>query len=242
MLELTSSEGRKFPVDVRRRRGIRHMRLRFTVRNRIVVSMPWHGSDRTCLKFIDQNRQWLERQIDAAPKMISIREWLSQSPKLSVEGHSFAVTILASSNRRSSYHVEEDAARIELRLPVGAGDEALALLVRKFAKESLSRHAAELAKPLGLGLAKVSVRDQCSRWGSCSSRRTISLNWRLVLIQPRLQDYVIYHELAHLTEMNHSRRFWNLLERYDPNRRKHEVELDALTSAVMRVRADGIDG
>ena len=63
----------------------------------------------------------------------------------------------------------------------------------------------------------------------------MSLNWRLILLPPELQDYVILHELAHLTEMNHSARFWALLERYDPQRAEHEAALDALSARLMRV-------
>jgi len=81
----------------------------------------------------------------------------------------------------------------------------------------------------------LSVRDQSSRWGSCSSRGAISLNWRLVLMEPALQDYVILHELAHLTEMNHSARFWDLLDTYDSGRAEHEAQLDACCAALMRV-------
>jgi len=79
------------------------------------------------------------------------------------------------------------------------------------------------------------VRDQATRWASCSARGAISLNWRLVLILPELQDSIMLHELAHLTEMNHSSRFWALLDQYDPNRRAHEAALNAITAEVMRV-------
>jgi predicted metal-dependent hydrolase len=237
LLEFTCSAGRKFPVEVRRRKGTRHLRLRLNVRNHIVVSMPWHGSDRSCLKFIDQNRQWLERQINAAPRIISVREWLHHSPWLTAAGWTFAVTINEMSNtHRSHYRIVPEAACIGLHLPVGSDDAALYALLRKFARESLAGYTAAEAKRLGLNCSKVSVRDQSSRWGSCSSKQTISLNWRLVLLPPRLQNYVILHELAHLREMNHSRRFWNLLERYDPDRRAHEQELDTLTAEIMRVR------
>ena len=91
------------------------------------------------------------------------------------------------------------------------------------------------AKRLGLHYRVLSVRDQSSRWGSCSAGRGISLNWRLVLLRPELQDYVILHELAHLTEMNHGKVFWALLDQYDPDRIRHERAIDKVSAELMRV-------
>jgi len=235
-LEFTSSTGHKLPVELRRRKGTRHMRLSLNVRNQIVVSLPWHCSDRACQKFIDQNRDWLERQIHAAPEVIRLREWLRQSPWLSAGGERLAVRMEGSPSARADYRIDREAACVRLYLPDRAGEPTLYDLVRKFAKTALSKRAAEQARGLGLNYRGLSVRDQSSRWGSCSSKRTISLNWRLVLIEPHLQDYIILHELAHLSEMNHSKRFWALLDRYDPQRVAHEAELDALTPRIMRVR------
>jgi predicted metal-dependent hydrolase len=64
---------------------------------------------------------------------------------------------------------------------------------------------------------RVAIRDQRSRWGSCSPRRDISLNWRLVMMPAEVRDYVLLHELAHLRVPNHSRRFWRLLDEICPS-------------------------
>lgn len=80
--------------------------------------------------------------------------------------------------------------------------------VRAIAAVELSSRCLELAAHVGETVARVSVRNQRSRWGSCSSRRTIALNWRLVLMPSFVSDYVILHELMHLRQPNHSRAFW----------------------------------
>lgn len=237
LFEFTCSAGSKFPVEVRRRKGTRHMRLRLNVRNRIVVSMPWHGSDRACREFIEKNRAWLEGQLRKAPQVMRIREWLQHSAWLAVGGQQLPVHIQESSANRALCRVDREQGRIDFLLPRGADHDALMYsLVRQLAAKVVAARAYELALGLGLRPGRVTMRDQSSRWGSCSSKKTLSLNWRLMLVPSQLQDYVIFHELAHLTEMNHSRRFWDLLERYDPERRQHEAELDALTPLVMRVR------
>jgi predicted metal-dependent hydrolase len=67
---------------------------------------------------------------------------------------------------------------------------------------------------------RLAIRDQRTRWGSCSSRRTLSFNWRLVLAPPEVLDYVAVHELCHLRVPNHSARFWRLVEQRRPGYRE----------------------
>lgn len=80
----------------------------------------------------------------------------------------------------------------------------------------------ELAAEKGADVKQVTVRNQRSRWGSCSVSGTISLNWRLVQAPESVRDYIICHELAHLREMNHSDRFWAQVETYCPSWREAE--------------------
>jgi predicted metal-dependent hydrolase len=83
--------------------------------------------------------------------------------------------------------------------------------------KELPPRVAELAKEHQFLVRRVSVRNQRSRWGSCSRHGTISLNWRLIQTPPVVRDYIILHELAHLKEMNHSRRFWREVARLCPD-------------------------
>ena len=102
-----------------------------------------------------------------------------------------------------------------------AGDPAyLARRVRDFLKreakhdlDAASRHYAAL---LGVTLKRVAIRDQMSRWGSCTSAGVLSYSWRLILAPPHVLDYLAAHEVAHLVEMNHSRAFWRVVARICP--------------------------
>lgn len=82
----------------------------------------------------------------------------------------------------------------------------------------------------------ITIRDQKSRWGSCSSRGTLSFNYRLIFAPPKVLDYVVVHELCHLTHMNHSKDFWSMVEGIMPEYkiyktwlREHGQELNLIT-------------
>lgn len=89
--------------------------------------------------------------------------------------------------------------------------------LEKKAKEYLPQRTLEISKTTGLRFKKVIIKDVKSRWGSCSHKGTISLNWRLIKAPISVIDYVIIHELAHTIEMNHSKAFWKIVEKHEPN-------------------------
>ena len=91
---------------------------------------------------------------------------------------------------------------------------------RRAVRELVEVVADEEAAELGVGYARIQVRDQRTRWGSCSTRGTLSFNWRLALAPFAVLDYVVVHELCHLREPNHSRRFWSLVESRRPGWRE----------------------
>jgi predicted metal-dependent hydrolase len=91
--------------------------------------------------------------------------------------------------------------------------EAIETHLRARAADELPARCLELAATCGLDVSRVSVRDQRSRWGACSPQRTITLNWRLIQMPPSVADYVILHELMHLRQPDHSRRFWREVDR-----------------------------
>jgi predicted metal-dependent hydrolase len=84
------------------------------------------------------------------------------------------------------------------------------------ASKEFTRRARRLAAGIGKDVARVSVRDTKSRWGSCSGRASLSFSWRLIFAPEAVIDYVVAHEVAHLAEMNHGPRFWRLVESLAP--------------------------
>ncbi len=102
------------------------------------------------------------------------------------------------------------------RLMVSGHGDFFARRVRDWLKREARRRIGELAHAkaarIGRKIARVSVRDQQSRWGSCSTTGNLNFSWRLILAPAEVLDYVVAHEVAHLAEMNHSARFWELVD------------------------------
>jgi predicted metal-dependent hydrolase len=180
------------------------------------VTIPRGGSAAAAREFAGRHAAWLER------------EWqrLKSQPPKPATWKSGAEIFLCG-----------DAVRIEPGLngesgTVRFGGESLRVMdpaadlrpaieghLRRLAARELPPRVLELAARHGLTVRRVTVRNQKSRWGSCSRRGTISLNWRLIQTPAFVSDYVCLHELMHLRQMNHSPRFWHELERVCPDYR-----------------------
>ena len=106
---------------------------------------------------------------------------------------------------------------------------------KKQAMLDFARRLEILAAKLGVKTPPLMLSNAQSRWGSCSSRGDVRLNWRLLQAPPHIINYVICHELAHLKEMNHSARFWAIVEQLFPDYKRAEKELKALSPQLHRM-------
>jgi predicted metal-dependent hydrolase len=122
-----------------------------------------------------------------------------------------------------------------VRLPPGAVDlrAAIEADLRALAREELGPRLHALAAAHGLRVARFSIRNQRSRWGSCSRTGAIALNYRLIQMPDTVSDYVLLHELMHLKQPNHSRRFWRLVEDVCPEFRTAERWLKTVGRALL---------
>jgi len=107
---------------------------------------------------------------------------------------------------------------------------------RETARLRLEERLAHWSAKVGVDFGRVSVRDQKTRWASCSSKGDLSFNWRLVFAPQAVMDYVVIHELAHRREMNHSKRFWAIVAEHSPDYREHRKWLHENYRSLRRRR------
>ena len=188
-------------------RSVRATNYRLTLRKDGVgvATIPSRGSEREAKRFVDEHQEWLDRARSrqaARPRGATV--WTLGTHVL-WRGEMTEIRT-ASDGDRPTICLAADV----FRVPGLQGDlrpTIEAHFVRR-GKVELPARTWELASKTNVNVKEVTVRNQRSRWGSCSAGGTISLNWRLVQTPDFVRDYIIYHELMHLREMNHSDRFW----------------------------------
>ena len=112
--------------------------------------------------------------------------------------------------------------------------ESLISLYRELAEKSLIKRAKLLEEVTGLHAENYRVTSAETRWGSCNSQKTVALSWKLIQCPADTIDYVIIHELAHLKELNHSVKFWKLVEKFCPQYRTLRRKLNSFARALPR--------
>jgi hypothetical protein len=132
--------------------------------------------------------------------------------------------VVTRQNRKNVNSVKLD--RNKLVVTIGSANSRLNLVLEQWyrmqAAKLIKEKADKLSARLGLTYNRIIIREQKTRWGSCSHKGNLSFNWKLIMAPEPVIDYVIIHELAHLKEMNHTKRFWELVAEHCPRWREHK--------------------
>ncbi len=189
----------------------RHYVLRVEADGSLRVTVPRGGSRADAVTFVRRQSEWVERERYRVALTSGFDTAWRPGTRLLLRGEEVVLEV-----DDTGWHVRVGAERIPTGARTPGGTPNLRAVVtahlRGLAEQELPSRLAALAAAHGYAVAGVSVRDQRSRWGSCSPAGRISLNWRLIQVPPSVRDYVLLHELTHLKAADHSRRFWTALE------------------------------
>jgi predicted metal-dependent hydrolase len=212
-------------VRLRRHRQARRYTLRIDAPSReVVLTMPPRGSVREAKEFAQKHGGWiaarLKRLPEAAPFAHGVEVPLRGEPH----------RIVHRRGERGTVWTESDGSGRLVLCVAGEPphvDRRVSDFLKREAQLDIEAASRGYAAQLGVSIKRICVRDQSSRWGSCSNTGVLSFSWRLILAPPFVLDYLAAHEVSHLVELNHSPRFWRLVNRLYPEVERAKVWLDA---------------
>lgn len=212
------ADGRMLPVTVVDNAQARRLTLRILPGGRSLrVTTPPHVPEAEIDHFLARNRNWVAARLSRLPESVALGEGAT-IPYLGVEHR-----IVHLDRLRGVIEIREIAGAPALLVP-GEPDHLPRKLVdflKKQARIRLNAAVDRHARTLGVRPRTIRITDTTSRWGSCSSLRTLSFSWRIVMAPPEVLDYLAAHEVAHLREMNHSAAFWDLVRHACPDMERH---------------------
>ena len=204
-------------------------------RGEIRLTKPARESKRAALEFLESVAEWAVERLAEAPEKTTLRDYLSENPRVYADGFEWRVWIEKS--RTDAFFIEDAKNReVVLSAPeTDANGDKLAEAFAEFAAKKIGANAAETAEKFGIKYSRISVRNQSGRWASRSSSGTLSFNERMLLLPCELQNYIICHELAHARFMDHSVSFWIWLDRLCPYAKRLDRELSKLSGKLFAV-------
>ena len=224
-----SIDGEAVSVGVRVHARARSYRLSLPASGGPLLTLPPHGKWSEAEAFLARQHNWLATRIKRAPEVTGFA--VGGTVPLRGVDHQ----ILGTGKVRGRVEIGEADGSAQLLVPGDPAHQARRLVdwLKAEAQADLAVRTAFHARRLGVTVKSVKLREQRSRWGSCSSSGTINYNWRLIMAPPFVLDYVAAHEVAHLVEMNHSAAFWETVERTLPDMARGRAWLKAHGRALM---------
>lgn len=218
------------------------MAIQISKTGEVSVRLPSYVSFSSGHELILKNKNWVfekQKKISVLSPAFHPRIWRDGSEVL-LFGKT-RILHLQSDFTRKSFLVEESPSHLILTGPWPAGEskdsqnEVKTLLYqwyRNRAGQYLKEKTAAWSQIMRIDYGRISIRDQATRWGSCSGKGNLNFNWRLILLPEELADYVVVHELAHRFQMNHSKAFWSIVEKEIPDYLSRRKKLRTYESEI----------
>ncbi len=210
LLEL---DDRSVEIAIKPHKRAKNYKLSIPAGKAPTLSMPYYGNMREAERFLLRHKDWLQNKLKSNPKPVKFCD----GAIIPLRGVNHRL-IMLDSLRAGVQLVGNGEMPI---IKVGGGEHHMARRLtdwlKKQAKIDIEKSLKYHCDNLNVTYKSISIRSQSSRWGSCSSAKRLNFNWRLIMAPPFVLDYVVAHEAAHLIEMNHSQKFWDLVRKTLPD-------------------------
>ncbi len=220
---------------VKRSYKAKHARLEIRPEEGLTVVLPARYATERARELLLKKQRWVVGKIGTLERAaVQQRMPLKTGDRLPYLGRSMKIETREGGSEAGDVHVGKD----RLVVCLAPGDDLHAPLekwYREEAKDKIETMVAELSRQMALPYNRVTLKSQRTLWGSCSRKRNLNFNWRLIMTPEQVIEYVVIHELAHLRQMNHSPRFWQIVERHCPGWREHRKWLREHSQELSRL-------
>ncbi len=219
--EFVEINGVSHKCKLQKHRISKNIRLKVDRDLTIKVTLPRYVPYIVAKKFITKNTKWIEKKINLLKLQQNKYYYLGED--IRVIKKSFV------DNKNLNYYFKEQS--LIFNSDIYKSSSVIELYTNWLgvqAKEYIPRRVKELSYEYNFIYNNIKIKNLKSRWGSCSNKKNLSFNLKLMYFNPEVIDYVIVHELCHLKEMNHSRKYWKLVEEIIPNYKIHRQQLNKI--------------
>jgi len=200
-----------FSYLVKTSKKARGLRISVKSNGQVVITKPWLVPHIVAEQFLKSHQEWVLAQLSKLKFVDNNNDkYLYQGILYDIVFNKNKFSYIFSINKLSLAGPNKDLA---LKALEKIHIKEASVLIRNMVKKISSK--------MGIDYGKITIRDQDSRWGSCSSKGNLNFSWRLIKTPQEVLEYVIIHELAHIKHMDHSKQFWELVELFDPLYREH---------------------
>lgn len=223
-------KGQPVDVEITRKRRLRRLTLKIDMqRAKLKISAPYLLSKREINYFISEKSNWIIKNLEKAQKQNREKPNLKfvSGETVFLQGQEYELEVNFSPKKRTKVELGSTKIKVQLHAFTAKSEQkiqitaALKKFYKNMAKHIINARLEHFNEYYSLKYKRVSIKEMKTRWGSCSGKKNLNFNWKLVLAPPTILDYVVIHELCHLKHMNHSGDFWALVEEKMPNYKKH---------------------
>ena len=206
--------------QLQRKRHTHSVRITIRPNGEVLVTAPASCPTSFVDRFVREHEDWITKNL------AKVRAHAEKHPhndhEILLFGQTYKKTVQFTKDLPIGVHIRGEEILIN---PVSNSEASIDRSLMTFLKTTAEKYIVprthQLAKKMDISFSRISLKNQSTRWGSCSSHGNLNFNWRLVHSPPPVIDYVIIHELAHRKQMNHSSKFWDIVAKFDPEHQKH---------------------
>ena len=217
---------REVAYRIRRSQRARHAHIKVD-RAGVEVVIPARAAKGWAEQLVQEHSRWILRRLEAVRRARELEKialgWYEKC--VPVQGEDVPVDVVCRGRAGGRITVAMKAGRLTVNTPdncVAGVNAALERWLRRGARELIAERALRRCSEMDLRPNRICIRDQRTRWGSCSPKGNLSFSWRLIMAPPGVLDYIVVHESAHLAEPNHSPRFWRIVRAHCPALVEHK--------------------